>query len=119
MGAPRVEKALVEVIEEAGWVSLELGGGGEDLGSALFAALSLILVESGEELGGFGPAKKLERVACFLEDDVATSAAFRLRGVAMIAATVTSKLNRQEREAGRWVGVLWNTEVFSASFQQT
>jgi len=43
------------------------------------------LTEKGEELGTFGVPKKVLRVACFLEDEVATSAALRFSGVAIVA----------------------------------
>ena len=89
VGPPMEEKALVVVIDEGGCGSMALDGG-EDLGSSLLS----VLVDRGEELGGLGAPKKEFRVACslgFLDDEVSTSAALRLTGVAMFADNLLNR----------------------------
>lgn len=52
----------------------------------------------GEELGTFGMPKKVLRVACFLEEAVATSAALRFNGVAIVAVNDTRRKKELVKE---------------------
>ncbi len=54
--------------------------------------------EKGEGLGTFGVPKKVLRVACFLEDEIATSAALRFSGVAIIAVIDAWRKTESVRE---------------------
>ena len=83
-----MEKAETVLIDDGGCEGAELGGG-DDLAWELDSASSFagVTLDSGEEAGCFGAPKKEVMVAFalgFFELEVATSAAFRLRGVAMV-----------------------------------
>lgn len=103
VGAPKDEKALTVVIEDGACDSVALDGC-KDWGSSLVSVLPSVFVERGEELGGFGAAKKELRVACslgFLADEASASAALRFTGVAMFKAGVA----RDERVEQKIFGV--------------
>ena len=89
---PSVEKAETVPVEDGGCAGIEFGGG-EDLGwelsrSGWSSCAAVWFLESGEEAGCLGAPKKDVMVAFafgFFEVELAMSAAFRLRGVAIWA----------------------------------
>lgn len=121
--APSEEKAETVVIEDGGCEGAELGGG-EDFASGLGSPASIPASSLGseEEAGCFGAAKKEVIVALalgFFEVELATSTAFRLRGVDILEMRKLSTVWRSQLRALGFYGSKLSRRLQRVAIRET